>query len=72
MHEHNCQRLLTVEKQAIGGIPDGSEGGIRLEEVGDDLGALHLKLVTAQTANKSPIGVSAAADSRATGVGRRT
>ena len=50
--------MLTVGKRAGGGIPDRGEGGVRLEEVGDDLGALHLQLVGAQTAKKGGIGVS--------------
>ena len=49
---------------AIGGILDGGEGGIRLEEVGDDLRSLHLQIVAAQTANSGQNGVSAGADSR--------
>ena len=58
-----CQWLLTVGTRAIGGIPDRGEGGVRLQEVGDDLRALHLQLVGAQTANKNGSRVSAAADS---------
>ena len=67
-----CQWLLTVGTWANGGILDRGEGGVRLEEVGDDLRALHLQLVVAQTANKGRIGVSAAIDSRKTGVWRHT
>ena len=46
----------------MGGILDGGEGGVRLEEVREDLCALHIQLVGAQTANKGQIQVSAAAD----------
>ena len=47
-------RVLAVDsrKWADGGVPDGGEGGIRLEEVGDDLCALRLHLIAAQTANE--------------------
>ena len=48
----------------MGGILDGGEGGVRLEEVREDLCALHPQLVVAQTANKGQIQVSMAADSR--------
>ena len=48
----------------MGGILDGGEGGVCLEEVREDLCALHLQLVGAQTANKGQIQVSMAADSR--------
>ena len=57
-----CQRLLTVGKWASGGAPDGCEGGIRLQEVSDDICAHHLQLVVAQTASKGAFRVSAAAD----------
>ena len=64
MVKSECQRLLTVGDRANGGILDRGEGGVRLEEVGDDLRALHLQLVVAQTANKHGIWVSAAIDRR--------
>ena len=72
MVKSECQRLLTVGTRAIGGIPDRGEGGVRLQEVGNDLRALHLQLVAAQTANKNGIWVSAAADSRRSGNWRHT
>ena len=51
-HESNKTRqgLLTVGREASGGILDTGEGGVRLQEVGDDACALHLKSVVAQTA----------------------
>ena len=58
-----CQWLLTVGMEACGGVLDGGEGGVHLQEVGDDLCALRLQLVARQTANERQIGVSAAADS---------
>ena len=54
--------MLTVGKQAIGGVLDGGEGGICLEEVNDDLRTFHLQIVAAQTANSGQNGVSAGAD----------
>ena len=50
--EARCHGLLTVGRRAFGGIPDGGESGVRLQEVGDDLGALHLQLVAAETFEK--------------------
>ena len=47
------QRVLTVGKRARGGVRDGGEGGVRLEEVSEILCALHPQLVVAQTANES-------------------
>ena len=44
---------------ARGGVLDTREGGVRLQEVGDDLRALYLQLVAAQTANKNGSRVSA-------------
>ena len=58
--------------RGMGGILDGGEGSIRLQEVGDDLCALRLQLVATQTANERRIAVSLAADSRHQHVRRRT
>ena len=44
-------------------VPDGGEGGVRLQEVGDDLSTLHFQVVAAQPANKKGVGLSMAADS---------
>ena len=57
-----CQRLLTVRNGAGGGVHDGGEGGVRLQEVGDDLGALHLELVAADAENEGRNGVLVGAD----------
>ena len=67
MTQSECQRLLTVGTRAIGGIPDRGEGGVRLQEVGDDLRALYLQLVAAQTANKNGIRVLLTVGTRARG-----
>ena len=48
----------------LGGVPDGGEGGVRLEKVSDDLGALRLQLVAADAANEGRIAASVAANSR--------
>ena len=53
------QRVLTVGKPAKGSVLDGGEGGVRLQEVGDDLCTLRLQDVTAQTAIESRIAASA-------------
>ena len=50
------------------GILDRGEGGVRLQKVSNDLCALHLQLVAAQTASKNEIWVSAAIDSGEKGV----
>ena len=39
-----------------GGVLDGGEGGVRLQEVGDDAGTLYLQVVVAQTANEGGSG----------------
>ena len=52
------------EKASMCGVLDGGEGGVRLEEVGDDLRTLHVQLVATQTVNSGQNGVSAGADSR--------
>ena len=44
-------------------VLDGCQGGIRLEEVGDDLRALHLQCVAVQTAITGKIRTSTGADS---------
>ena len=44
-------------------VPDGGEGGVCLQEVGDDLSTLHFQGIVAQTANKRQMGASEAIDS---------
>ena len=44
-------------------VLDGGEGGVRLQEVGDDLSTLHFQGIAAQTANERQMGASVAADS---------
>ena len=68
----NCQRLLTVGIDACGGVLDVGEGRVDLEHVGDVLCTLCTELVVVETASESQIGLSAAADSRKSGVGRHT
>ena len=53
-------------------VLDAREGGVRLQEVGDDLGALHLERVVSQTAQGGRMGASAGIDSREKSVWRRT
>ena len=45
--------------QVGGGVPDGGEGGICFEEIGNDLCTLYLQLVAANAANEGANGVSA-------------
>ena len=47
----------------MGSVLDGGEGGVRLQEVGDDLSTLHFQVVAAETANEKGVGLSMAADS---------
>ena len=43
-------------------VLDGGEGGVRLQEVGDDLSTLHLQVVAFETANEKGVGLSMAID----------
>ena len=74
--KHKCQRLLTVETEAWGGVLERLEGFVRLETLCQRLCALGTDAIVEEAANKSRFGVSAAADSRDRGVesrcGRRT
>ena len=67
-----CQGLLTVGVGEWGGALQVLERGIRLEGLGEMLGALHTDGVVVEATNEGAIGVSAAADSRISGVWRRT
>ena len=60
--------MLTVSRRVRGGIPDGGEGSIRLEEVSHNLCTLHLQLVTTQAANGSQVDASGGADGRKMGM----
>ena len=55
-----------------GGALELLEGRIRLERLGDVLGALRTETVVLETASDGKIRVSAALDSREKGVRRRT
>ena len=46
-------------REGFGAIPDAGEGGVRLEEVGDDLHTLRLQRVAADAANEGANGLSA-------------
>ena len=46
-----------------GSVLDGGEGGVRLQEVGDDLSTLHFQVVVAETASEKGVGLLMAADS---------
>ena len=59
-------------RRARGGILDGGEGGICLEEVSHNLCALHLQVVSIQAANESRKDASRGADGREEGMRRRT
>ena len=50
----------------MGSVLDGGEGGVRLQEVGDDLSTLHFQAIGAQTANERQMGESMAFDSNTT------
>ena len=81
-----CQRLLTVANRACGGALERLERRVRLESVGEVLGAVWTELVVTESASEASKGagrmrareygpgseVSAAADSREKGVWRRT
>ena len=67
-----CQRLLTVEKRACGGALELLERRVGLEGLREVLCALSTDVVVPETASDGEIRVSAAADSRETGVWRRT
>ena len=60
--EHQTQGVLTVAKEAESGVLDGGEGSVRLQEIGDDLGALVSQIVAAQTANERTNTVSRGID----------
>ena len=45
-----------------GSVLDGGEGGVRLQEVGDDLSTLHFQVVVAETASEKGVGLSMAID----------
>ena len=62
--ESGCQRLLTGGEASKWGVLDECEGGVRLQEVADDLSALHLQLVVTQAASKSRMEASAGPDGR--------
>ena len=47
-----------------GNVLDCGEGGVRLQEVGDDPSTLRFQVIDAQTANESRVGVLMAADSQ--------
>ena len=55
-----------------GGALELLEGRVRLERLGDVLGALRTETVVLETASDGKIRVSAALDSREKGVRRRT
>ena len=63
---------MTVETEAWGGVLERLERGIRLEALREVLGGLSVEIVDLETANESPNGVLAAADSRDRGAWRRT
>ena len=67
-----CQRLLTAEKRVCGGALELLQGRVRLERLGEVLGALRTDAVVEQTASEGAFRVSAAIDSREKGVWRRT
>ena len=67
-----CQRLLTVENRACGGVPERLEGRVRLEGLGEVLGALRTDAVVPESASEGAFRVSAAADSGESRVWRRT
>ena len=58
-----CQRLLTVGKWACGGAQELLEGRVRLEGIGEVLGALRTDFVVVETASEGAFRVSAAIDS---------
>ena len=53
MAQAKCHRVLTVAKGIWGGVPNKGEGGVCLQEIGDDLGACLFQLVAAQPAKES-------------------
>ena len=67
-----CQRLLTVEKRACGGALELLERRVGLEGLREVLCALSTDAVVPETASDGEIRVSAAPDSRESGVRRRT
>ena len=58
-----CQRLLTVGNRACGGALERLERRVRLESLGEVLGAVHTNVVVEETTSVSAFRVSAAADS---------
>ena len=54
---------LSSPSSRVGSVLNGGEGGVRLQEVGDDLSTLGPKPILAEPANKSRGGASMAADS---------
>ena len=51
-----CQRLLTVETEAWGGVLERLERRIRLEALREVLGGLRVQFVVAEAANTGGIG----------------
>ena len=67
-----CQWLLTVGRRVCGDIPERLERRVRLESLGEVLGAFCIDVVVVETASAGEIQVSAAADSRNMGKWRHT
>ena len=64
--------VWTRAEQAWGGVLDACERVVDLEHFGNVLCGLRRQGIVLKTASRTEIGVSAAADSRIRGVGRRT
>ena len=67
-----CQWLLTVGNRACGGALERLERRVRLESLGEVLGTFCTEVVAEKTASEGAFRVSAAIDSRKTGVWRHT
>ena len=54
--DRKCQRLLTVEKRACGGVLERGEGLVRLESLGEVLGSLRIESVLLEAATEASKG----------------
>ena len=72
MVKSECQRLLTVGKRACGGALERVERRVRLEGLGEVLGAVRTEAVVPEPASAGEIRVSAAPESRESGMRPRT
>ena len=66
------QGALTLGEMVCGDLPEGLQGGVRLQRLGDVLGALSTDAVVPDTASESQKDTSGGADSREKGVRQPT